>query len=177
MRYVIIAAAALTAIAAPAAAQSFSSPAFNGSIGYTQLDADDGDLGAITGRVGAKFNRYFGVEGEASIGVKDEDIDFGGGAIGTLEHDYDAAAYATATLPVSPNFELFGRVGYGTTSIKGDVAGVQIQEDGESVNYGGGANYFFDGRNGVRADWTRRDFTDDNGGKVDTYGLSYVRRF
>ena len=34
-----------------------------------------------------------------------------------------------------------------------------------------------EGRNGVRADWTRRDFTDDNGGELDTYGLSYVRRF
>ena len=48
--------------------------------------------------------------------------------------------------------------------------------DGESVNYGVGANYFIDGRNGIRADWTRRDFRDD-GGEADTYGLSYVRRF
>ena len=57
------------------------------------------------------------------------------------------------------------------------AAGLSVTEDGESVNYGAGANYFFDGQNGVRADWTRRDFTDDNGGEVDTYGVSYVRRF
>ncbi len=176
MRNILLATAALTVIAAPAAAQSQSSPALTGSIGYTQLDSDDGDLGAVTGRLNARFNRYFGVEGEASVGVKDEDIDVGG-VTGKLEHDYDAAAYGVATLPINPNFELFGRVGYGTTSIKADVAGVTAEEDGESVNYGVGANYFFDGRNGIRADITRRDFTDDNGGEVDTYGLGYVRRF
>lgn len=176
MRNILLATAALTVIAAPAAAQSLSSPALTGSIGYTQLDSDDGDLGAVTGRLNAKFNRYFGVEGEASVGVKDDDIDVGG-VPGKLEHDYDAAAYGVATLPINPNFELFGRVGYGTTSIKADVAGVTAEEDGESVNYGVGANYFFDGRNGIRADFTRRDFTDDNGGEVDTYGLGYVRRF
>lgn len=176
MRNILLATAALTVIAAPAAAQSLSSPALTGSVGYTHLDAGDGDLGAITGRLHGRFNQYFGVEGEASVGVKDEDVTIGG-VDGKLEHDYDAAAYAVATVPVNPNFELFGRVGYGTTSIKADVAGVTAEEDGESVNYGAGANYFFDGRNGIRADWTRRDFTDDNGGEVDTYGLGYVRRF
>jgi hypothetical protein len=103
-------------IAAPAMAQDHGP--VTGSIGYTQLDGDDGDLGAIT-----------------------------------------------------------GRLGYGTTSIKADVAGFTASEDGESVNYGAGANWYFDGRNGLRADWTRRDFQDDGAGEVDTYGLSYVRRF
>ena len=157
-------------------AQSVSAPQVSGSIGYTQLEADGVELGAITGRLNAKVSRFIGVEGEASFGVKDEDVSFGG-IDGTLEHEYDAAAYVVGTLPISPNFEVFGRVGYGTTSIKTDVAGFSASEDGESVNYGAGANYFFDGRNGVRADWTRRDFQDDNGGELDTYGLSYVRRF
>ncbi len=157
-------------------AQSISNPQVTGSVGYTVLDGDDADLGTVTGRVTARVNPYFGVEGEASFGVKDDDVSFGG-VTGDLSHEYDAAAYGVATLPISPNFELFGRVGYGTTSIKADVAGFSATEDGESVNYGAGANYFFDGRNGVRADWTRRDFTDDNGGELDTYGLSYVRRF
>jgi len=116
-------------LAAPAMAQSISNPAVTGSIGYTQLDGDDATLGAITGRLNAKVNRYVGFEGEASFGVKDDEITVAG-VTGDLSHDY-----------------------------------------------GAGANYFFDGRNGVRADWTRRDFTDDNGGELDTYGLSYVRRF
>ncbi len=175
MRTLLLTTAALTLLAAPAMAQSVSNPQWQGSAGYTQLDGSDADLGAITGRVTAKFSPYFGVEGEASLGVKDDDIRVGA-ATGTVEHEYDAAAYAVATLPINENFELFGRLGYGTTSIKADVAGFTAREDGESVNYGVGANYFIDGQNGVRADITRRDFT-GNGGEIDTYGLSFVRRF
>ena len=176
MRNVLLATAALTLLGTPALAQTFSDPQWTGSVGYTHLDGDDGSLGAVTGRVGAKISRYIGVEGEASFGVKDEDITIGG-VDGSLEHEYDAAIYGVANVPVSENLELFGRVGYGTTSIKADVAGFTASEDGESLNYGAGANYFFDGQNGVRADWTRRDFTDDDGGEIDTYGLSFVRRF
>lgn len=175
MRNVLLATAALTLIAAPAMAQE---PAarVTGSVGYTQLDGDDGDLGAITGRVGYNFNRYVGVEGEASVGVKDQTVSFGG--VDTkLEHQYDVAGYVVGTVPVNENFELFGRLGYGTTEVKASTAGFAATEDGDSVNYGVGANYFLDGRNGIRADWTRRDFQEDNGGELDTYGLSYVRRF
>ncbi|GAA0647419.1 hypothetical protein GCM10009101_20830 [Brevundimonas lenta] len=175
MRNVLFATAALTLIAAPAIAQSVSNPQWNGSLGYTHLDGDDGSLGAVTGRIGAKFTPYLGVEGEASIGVKDEDITIAG-VDGKLEHDYDAALYGVASVPVSDNVELFGRLGYGTTSIKADVAGATASTDGESINYGAGANWYLDGKNGLRADWTRRDFQDD-GGEIDTYGLSYVRRF
>ena len=175
MRNILLATAALTLIAAPAMAQDPASP-ITGSIGYTQLDTDGGDLGAVTGRVGYDFTRNFGVEGEASIGVKDDDITFAG-VDGKLEHDWDAAAYGVAKLPINENLELFGRLGYGTTSATASVAGATASADGESVNYGVGANYFIDGRNGIRADWTRRDFRDDGAGEADTYGLSFVRRF
>lgn len=176
MRNILLATAAVSLFALPAAAQSLSQPQWYGTSGYTHLDADDASLGAITGRIGAKVSPNVAFEGEASIGVVDDDVTIGG-VTGSVEQDYDAAAYAVGILPVSPNFELFGRVGYGTTSIKADVAGITAEEDGESVNYGVGGNYFFDANNGIRADWTRRDFTDDNGGEVDTYGVSYVRRF
>lgn len=176
MRKTLLATAAVSLFALPAAAQSLSQPQWYGTAGYTALDAEGADLGALTGRIGAKVSPNIAFEGEASIGVVDDDIDVGG-VNASVEQDYDAAAYAVGILPVASNFELFGRVGYGTTSIKADVAGVSAEEDGESVNYGVGGNYFFDANNGVRADWTRRDFTDDDGGEVDTYGLSYVRRF
>lgn len=174
MRNVLLATAALTLMAGPALAQVPPSPV-TGSLGYTHLDAGDGELGAITGRLGYDFTRNFGIEGEASVGVRDEDITIAG-VDGSLKHDYDAAAYVVGKVPVSDNLELFARVGYGTTSIKADVAGFTAREDGESINYGAGANWFFDGRNGLRADWTRRDFRDD-GGEIDAYGLSFVRRF
>ena len=176
MRNILLATAALTVFAMPAAAQSLQDRTYSGSIGYTQLDGDDGDLGAITARFDARLHPNFGLEGEASIGVRDDDFTVAN-VSGSIEHEYDAAAYAVGYLPLSPNLELFARVGYGTTSIKADAAGFSASEDGESINYGVGANYFFDGVNGIRGDVTRRDFTDDNGGEIDTYGVSYVRRF
>ena len=175
MRNILLATAAISLFAVPAMAQTVSNPQWYGTGGYTALDADGADLGAVTGRVGARLSPNFAVEGEASIGVQDDDITVAG-VNGTVEHDYDAAIYGVGILPVSPNFELFGRLGYGTTKVKADVAGVTAEADGESFNYGLGANYFLDAQNGIRADWTRRDFRDD-GGEADTYGVSYVRRF
>lgn len=177
MRKVILAAAALSVFALPAAAQVVQpgGPTYYGSLGYSQLDHSDGNLGAVTGRLGAKFNPYFGVEGEGSIGVKDDDFTIAG-VDGKIEHDYDLAAYAVGTMPLTPNFELFARGGYGTTRIKGELGGLERKADGESWNYGVGANYYLDGVNGVRADWTRRDFRDDRG-EADAYSVSYIRRF
>ena len=175
MRNLLLATAAISLFAVPAMAQTVSAPQWYGTAGYTALDADGADLGAVTGRIGARLSPNFAVEGEGSIGVRDDDITVAG-VNGKVEHDYDAAIYGVGILPVSPNIELFGRLGYGTTKVKADIAGVSAEADGESFNYGLGGAYNFDAQNGVRADWTRRDFRDD-GGQADTYGLSYVRRF
>jgi outer membrane immunogenic protein len=174
MRNVILSALAVSMIAAPAMAQSFSAPIYYGTLGYTQVDRSDADLGAVTGRFGARMTPNFGAEGEVSFGVRDDDATIAGVPV-TLKHKYDAALYGVAALPVTPNFELFGRVGYGTTEVEAKAAGVSASADGESWNYGVGANYFLDGVNGVRGDWTRRDFRD--GGETDVYSINYVRRF
>ncbi len=174
MRNVFLYTAAAAALfAAPAMAQDASNA--YGSIGYSQLEAEGVDLGAVTGRLGYKFNPNFAVEGEASFGVSDDDVTIGA-TTASVEHNYDAAVYAVGILPISPNFELFGRAGYGTTEIEASAAGFSAAESGESWNYGVGANYYFDGQNGVRADWTRRDFTND-GGEADVWSLGYVRKF
>ena len=176
MRNILLSAAALTLIAAPAMAQSISSPQYYGTLGYTQLDSDDANVGAVTGRLGAKVNRYFGAEAEYSVGVKDDDIDILG-VPATVEHKFDAAAYGVATLPVTERFDVFGRVGYGTTRLQAEAAGISEAASTESVNYGVGANYFLDAQNGIRAYWTRRDFRGDDNGEADTWSLGYVRRF
>lgn len=164
---------AVALLAAPAMAQDASN--VYGSVGYSQVEADGVDLGAVTGRLGYKINPNFAVEGEASFGVADDDVRFGA-VTAKVEHEYDAAVYAVGILPINPNFELFGRLGYGTTEIEASAAGVSASDSGESWNYGVGANYFIDDRNGIRADWTRRDFTND-GGEADVWSLGYVRKF
>ena len=175
MRTLILAAVAATAFAAPAMAQTVSSPQWYGSVGYGQFNDDIGDMGTVTGRVGARFTPYLGAEAETSFGIKDDDASFGG-VDGTIRHRYDVAAYAVGTVPVAENWSLFGRVGYGVTELQAEANGVQSSDHQTSVNYGAGVNYDFDAQNGVRADFTRRDYTDD-AGKADVYSVSYVRRF
>jgi outer membrane immunogenic protein len=169
----LLSTAAAALFAAPAMAQD-ASPLY-GSIGYATADVEGVDLGAVTGRLGYKFSPNFAVEGEASFGVSDDDVTVGATTV-NVEHEYDAAVYGVGILPVTPNFELFGRVGYGTTEIEASAAGISASDSGESFNYGVGANYYFDGQNGIRADWTRRDFRDD-GGEADVWSLGYVRKF
>ncbi len=47
----------------------------------------------------------------------------------------------------------------------------------DSVNYGVGGEYFFDGKNGVRVDYTRFDFQKSGAADADTWSVGYVRRF
>ena len=176
MRNILLAAAAVSMFAVPAMAQSIQSPSYYGTLGYSQMQGDNADVGAITGRVGAKLHPNFGVEAETSFGVGHDDVNIAG-VNGKVEHRYDVAAYGVATLPIQPNFDLFARVGYGVTELKASALGVSSSEHADSVNYGVGANYYLDGQNGVRADWTRRDFQKDNAGEADVYSVSYVRKF
>lgn len=172
-----IAASALLIAALPTAAFAQDETHFYGSLGYSAVETDQADLGALTARLGYKFLPYVGVEGEASVGVKSEGYDVSiGGSSGDIELKHDVAAYAVAFLPLGENFEVFARAGYGTTAIEATSGGVSVRGDGESFNYGAGATAFF--RNdGLRVDWTRRDFTDDNAGEADVWSVSYVRRF
>ncbi|HYC75627.1 porin family protein [Brevundimonas sp.] len=175
MRNLLIATAALSAFAAPGAmAQSVSAPQIYGTLGYSQLDAEGLDFGAVTGRLGAKFTPHLGIEGEASFGVTDEEVALGIPGT-TIEQKYDVGAYVVGYLPINSSLELFGRVGYGTTEFEATATGVTTDESFDGLAYGAGGNWFFDENNGVRADWTRRDFGDD--GEADVWSLSYIRRF
>ena len=158
LKLALVAGVAALAVPAlvPASAQA-ANVYING--GYTHFDGDGGaELGAITGRVGVGFGRYFAVEGEASLGVKDDS--------GT-ELDSELGLFGVGKIPVSDRFEIFGRVGVSRieTSPGGD-------EDG--LAYGAGAQFFFTPNDGIRGDWTRHDF---DVGEADAYSVSYVRKF
>jgi outer membrane immunogenic protein len=160
------AAAAVIAMAAPAAAQT----QMDASVGYSLTDAGDANLGAVTGRVGVRAG-WLGAEGELSLGVGSDDV---GAAKVKLDNQW--AIYGKAIAPVSENFDVFARIGYGESRVETKFAGVSAKNTDNSVNYGAGAEWFFDANNGVRADYTRQDF-DKGAEDANVWSLSYVRKF
>lgn len=146
-----------------------------GSLGYTGINQGSGSgahIGAVTGRVDARFGRYFGLEGEVGAGAK-SDTPVPGGLKTSLDHQY--AGYAVGYLPLTPNADLFARVGYGNSKIRYQGTGGFAQNT-ESFNYGAGAQYFVTAHDGVRAEYTRQE-SNDIGPNADTVGVSYVHRF
>ena len=169
----VVSAAALTAL--PAAAQTVSAPTFYGNLGYSFVDADEANLGAITGRLGARLHPNFGAEAELGLGIDGDDYRVGA-ANAKVDLKHSVAAYGVGFLPINEKFELLARVGYGSTKVRAAVGTVSASDTNESWNYGVGAQYSFDGANGVRADYTRHDFNHD-GGNADVWAVSYVRKF
>jgi outer membrane immunogenic protein len=176
MKALIATAAALAAIAAvPAAASAQTSPQAYGSVGYSHQDYEGLDLGTVQARGGLRFGRHLGAEIELGAGVKGDDVNVAGMNIEN-KVNHEAAIYGVGFLPISPNADIFARVGYGTTEVESEGAGGSARADGASWNYGVGGQYFFDDKNGVRADYTRKDFQDADI-DVDAWSVGYVRKF
>ena len=179
MKAILITAAAAAALlaAAPAFADDASYVTGYGTLGYTnaQVSGDGNpDFSAITGRLGARFGKYFGVEGELTGGLNSENVTIGGTS-GSVRLNDQYAAYAVGFLPVSSNADLLARIGYGNTDFHTSFPGGSFKGSDNSWNYGVGGQYFFDGANGVRAEYTRANYKDIPDANV--WSLSYVRKF
>jgi outer membrane immunogenic protein len=174
MKALITTAAAVAALTAMAAAAVPASAETTGSLGWSRADTGDANLDGITGRL-TWTQGYFGVEGELTGGVGSDTVNVGGTDVKVKLRD-QAAIYGVGKIPMGDNFDLFARVGYGTTKVSGAALGTGVTGSEESWNYGVGANWFLDGKNGVRADYTRENFN-HNTGDADVWSLSYVRKF
>jgi len=183
MKNALISAASLAAIAAvvPAAAQAqiaTTAEVPTGIYGGVSAGIADGsgiDLGVIGARLGYRFNNFFGVEGDLGTGLKSDTDTIAGVDVNT-KLKYDAAAYGVGYLPIGPNTDLLARVGYGTTKLRAKAAGVSASDSTESWNFGVGAQHFFDGQNGVRVDFTRKEF-EDSSAHANVWTVGYTRRF
>jgi len=127
------------------------------NIGVEGLDFE-GMSGNVVARVGADISKYFGVEGEGSFGVLDDNDDF--------KIDYKLAGYGKLQFPASEQVNIFVRAGYYT--VEADLG------EANGLALGGGLEYMFTERDGVRFDYTNLD---DDGGSANTYSLVYSRRF
>jgi len=187
MKRLILASFGLAAamIGAPAMAQTMSIPYVGqvqayGTLGYANLQGNHADLSAVQGRLGLRFDRYFGVEVEGASGANTFDpiTDSNGNQVKVGLNNQEAV-YGVVFLPVWHGVDLFARGGFSGEDIKLDTAGPTPYRYGnrESWNYGGGAQYFFNGGpNGIRADYTRYDYN-DNAPNDNVYSLAFVHKF
>lgn len=173
MKSLIFAASAVVlAAASPAFAQT--APEWYGTAGYAATDADSVNLGAIQGRIGVKLNPYVGFEGEAAIGVKEDDVTVGATNV-NVKLNHEVAAFVVGYLPVSPSTDLFVRAGYGSSEIEASAAGTSFSGSDSGLVYGVGGQHYFTDKDGVRVDWTKHEF--DGGGDANVWAVAYTRKF
>ena len=119
-----------------------------------------------------RYVRYVGAEAEVSAGVVDQTIQ---GVKVSLDSQY--AAYLVGYVPLSPQADLFARVGYGNAKIKASYAGASGSASGDTWAYSVGGQYFVTANDGVRAEYTRYASKDTSQADVDSFSVSYVRKF
>ncbi len=171
-----VAAASVAALAAtPVFAQGLNPVSGYGNLGVAHIDAGSANYTALGGRLGARFGNYLGLEGEGTFGVDGDKGTLAGAPYETkLKHAF--AGYVVGFYPVTPKFDLFARVGYGTSKVKVSTPLASGSDDGDSWNWGAGGQYFFTAKDGVRADFTRQSFR-HGPDHANVWGASYVRKF
>jgi outer membrane immunogenic protein len=181
MRAFLPAASAAVVLALPALAGAQTADQGSmiyGGAGYAHHDYDGANLGSIQGRVGARVHPNFAVEGEVGLGVNGDKSSSPLGRSST-KLLRQGAVYGVGLLPVSPNTDILARVGYGATDVKTNFASGSVtgsaKDSIKSWNYGVGAQHYFDGQNGLRADYTRADAK--RGRDADVWSMGYVRKF
>jgi opacity protein-like surface antigen len=180
MKHVLsVAALSVFAISAPvvAQAQTAAPTGFYGTLGYAGTGYSGYDVGAIQGRLGYRFNNWLGAEGEVSGGVKDDSKAIAPGVDAKFKLDHQEAIYGVGFIPLSPQLDLLGRVGYGHSKAEAEIPGAKLTQAADSWNFGAGAQYHFDGKNGVRADYTREELQRSGGGGANVWSAAYSRRF
>ncbi len=200
MNKLILATAAAAAIcaAAPTLAmaqdQTASQDGVYGDLGWSHSTTNGASTEGIQGRVGGRFGRYFGVEGELrgglSTGHTTLNYTTGTPPVTTpiasgVKQSLAGAAYAVGFLPIGPNFDLLARVGYGASRYNLTPSGVAAAHANEhGIRYGAGAEYFLDGTNGLRVDWTREQMSNFHvptglaaTNHANVWAVSFVHRF
>lgn len=158
------------------------------SLTLSQFSVSEGSNTAVSdmtidahARVGVKFAKYLGIEGEYALGLSDWDLDNGV----SLGLDNTVAGYVVARYPFGDDEDTgdaFIRLGYHSTTLEASGGGSSAGIKDEGFAFGLGATYFFTPNFGVRGDITSYHLDDDILGNVGslTYiggGLGGVVRF
>jgi len=170
-----------------------------GSIGYSTLDVDDGDLvrelaaAGITATVnvddedmgwkifgGYNINQYFGVEmGYADLGETSIDMNITAPVVGSGSGDVSVDGFAIAgvgSYPISDQVDVYAKIGAYFWNADLSIGGLSgnVDDDGTEVLFGLGAKYQFTEQVGVRAEWERYGADDVD---VDLFSIGVVFEF
>jgi outer membrane immunogenic protein len=141
-----VAAAAMLAVPNVAHAQWYA------NLGYSQYEFNDSEVGGVTGRLGYNISPHFGIEGEGTFGVDDDD---------GVELDNAIGGFAVGRLPLGDSgFGVHARAGYASVEVSTPLGGVE--DDG--VAWGAGASWQATPGLGIRADYTRFEGDEDADG-------------
>jgi opacity protein-like surface antigen len=147
------------------------------------------DITMVTGRLGYRLHDFFALEGELGFGLGgdefnqtvpvnvDGDVFNVATNVGLDVKNY-YVAFARGILPISEQFEVFIRGGYGVATVEADimasVAGFTASgsgsDDASGFAYGIGGQFNITDKDGIRADYTRLE-------EANIISLSYARRF
>lgn len=173
----------------PSAAQ-FDAELASFGITTASSSVDDSDT-AYKLFVGYRANKYFAVEASwADLGEATYSAQVTSPMSGNANASWEASAFALSALgilPLTNQFEVFGKLGYSLWDadlrVSASSGGVSLgeesaDEDGSSVVYGLGASFSFTPNFAVRAEWERYDgIGDDDTGESDvdmwSVGLQY----
>lgn len=96
-------------------------------------------VGALSATVGYGLHQNLALEGMLAFGVKDDTV---AGVNTEVQHSY--GIFLKPRVMLSPEFELFGRIGYMEHKTKGNMGGLgSVTQRSNDWAYGLGANYYF----------------------------------
>jgi len=165
---IAISAVAIAGFASAASAQD------TGAYINVGVDAYEFDAYTLSGKIGYKFTKYLGVEGQAAVGIIDKK-DTVRGFEAKAGVDTSFGAFGVVRIPTGKGLNLIGRAGYHATQLSAAAGNVEIDVDTDGFAFGAGSEYIWDDVNGIRLEYTYMD-NDSNEGS-DVFTLSYVRNF
>ena len=163
-------------LAMSAAAQAFEAGQTYGELAYVSSTYSDGDIkvhpGVVRGIAGLEYGPNLAFEAMFGAGMRDGSFDVAG-YTAKIGVDYAFGAYVKPRLQVTPELEVFGRVGYVRTKMSASVAGISLSTTDGDVSYGVGLKYAFAPQWSANADYMSYGKNDGTKGTGFSLGVGY----
>jgi len=174
-KIILVTTLALAATACAAGAQAADKLQTYGKVGVTSADYGD-QFTALNLGYGVDLSPNLALEATGDIGLSDKTYNVSGVNV-KAKLDYQIGAFVVGKLPISPNVNLTGRLGYMQAKLKASAGGFTASDTASGAAIGVGLTCFpHGGKNGFSIDATHANFGSKNG-TANIYQVSYIRRF